>query len=338
MDFTHFTAGNDDDGRRLDRILRRLLPQENLSSLYKSLRKGLIKVDGKKSQPSSLVKSGSDIQIASFILEEKTAPQSDTKSEEKKTSPLDPAIIIFRNEALLFLNKPYDIPVQPSPNQKIQSLSQIVQSDFEITQNNQSLSFKSGALHRLDRKTTGILAFSQNLQGARWFSQKIQSHQIKKIYLAIIQGHLPQKEKWLDKISRQEEDIKSPKNSFKTVKVSKNLEQDEGKIAITTVSPLSYGTYKNQPVTLASFNIETGRTHQIRSQSSSHGYPLLGDKAYQGLPLEAKYGQDFFLHAFQIQLPQDNPFSLPKLLQAPLPKAFSLFLKTCRIDFNISSL
>ena len=48
MDFTHFIAGKDDDGRRLDKILRRFLQEDHLSVIYKSLRNGLIKVNGKK--------------------------------------------------------------------------------------------------------------------------------------------------------------------------------------------------------------------------------------------------------------------------------------------------
>ena len=51
MDYVHFIAGQDDKGRRLDRILRRILPENSLSGLYKSLRNGLIKVDGKKQKP-----------------------------------------------------------------------------------------------------------------------------------------------------------------------------------------------------------------------------------------------------------------------------------------------
>jgi 23S rRNA pseudouridine955/2504/2580 synthase len=63
-----------------------------------------------------------------------------------------------------------------------------------------SLSFKTGPLHRLDRKTTGLLAFSQNLQGAQWFSQKIKSHEIQKVYLALLEGNLCQNQIWEENI------------------------------------------------------------------------------------------------------------------------------------------
>jgi len=160
MDFTHFTAGSDDDGRRIDKILRKFLREENLSSLYKSLRKGLIKVNGKKCQADFRVSQGNDIEIASFLLE--------SKKEEKKadvTSPLKKEWIIFKNQALLFINKPYDIPVQPNSS-GMTSLTEIVQSDYQANHlKGDSLSFKSGALHRLDRKTTGIICFSPLAQG-----------------------------------------------------------------------------------------------------------------------------------------------------------------------------
>ena len=48
MDFTEFSAGADDDGRRLDRIIRRFIATEQLSGIYKAIRKGLVKVNGRK--------------------------------------------------------------------------------------------------------------------------------------------------------------------------------------------------------------------------------------------------------------------------------------------------
>lgn len=332
MDFTHFTAGKDDSERRLDRILRRFLNEENLSSIYKILRKGLVKVNGKKADGNFRVSEGDDIQIADFLLSKTQFEDenSDKTASHAKQSPLSKDIIIFKNESVLILNKPYDIPVQPSASSNGKSLAEIVQSDYELTHKNTSLAFRTGPLHRLDRKTTGLIAFSQNLDGAKWFSEKIKSHEIQKVYLAILEGNLTQNAVWEDHIQKLEVSTKSNctipfahDEGFHTVSVNST---DEGKFAHTEVEPVSYGVFNGKNVTLARVLITTGRTHQIRSQCAYHGFPLLGDTAYGGTKIDSKkFGQDFFLHAAELYFPKDNPIGLPEKLCAPVPDFFSTF-------------
>lgn len=321
MDFTHFTAGKDDSDRRLDRILRRFLSEENLSSIYKLLRKGLVKVNGKKADGNFRISEGDDIQIADFLL----SPSSENENPgAEKTSPLSKDIIIFKNESILILNKPYDIPVQPSSSSRGNSLAEIVQKDYEISHKKDSLSFRTGPLHRLDRKTTGLIAFSQNLEGAKWFSEKIKSHEIQKIYLAVLQGKLMEKQVWEDQIEKLENSSEQAgSGNFHTVSVNSS---GEGKFAHTEVTPLSQGIFCGKEVTIARVLITTGRTHQIRSQSAYHGFPLLGDTAYGAVKIDSKrFGQDFFLHASELYFPKDNPLSLPEKITSPLPEFFPTF-------------
>ena len=321
MDFTHVTLGPDDEGRRIDKVLRRFLSEESLSSLYKSLRKGLIKIDGKKCEGSFRVHEGSEIQIASFLIK----TESDSTKPAKHIPALDESSLIFKNDFLAFINKPYDIPVQPSSHSSI-SLTEIVQNDYERTHTeSRSLSFRTGALHRLDRKTTGIIAFSQNLTGAQWFSAQIQAHELEKNYLAVIEGHLGTAEEWADDIAK---DTRQNGTAFHTVSVN----SPGGKRSLSTAIPLAYGTVSERgahlPLTLARFSIKTGRTHQIRSQSAHHGYPLFGDTAYGGTKIAGAHArQDFFLHAYELRFPCDNPLSLPESLLAPLPRPFVQFVE-----------
>ena len=332
MDFAHFTAGSDDAGRRLDRVLRRFLSEEHLSSIYKSLRKGLVKVDGKKCEGNFRVSEGSDIQIADFLLGKAAARSCDEApviSSEVEKSFLPHDLIIFKNDAILILNKPYDIPVQPSASSQGNSLAELVQAEYELTHKNNSLSFKTGPLHRLDRKTTGLIAFSQNLEGAQWFSEAIKTHAIQKVYLTILEGKLTEKQVWEERIEKIEnEKLNSQKGKFHTVSV--NSDGENGKIAHTEVEALSHGVFLGKDVTLARVLIKTGRTHQIRSQSAFHGFPLLGDTAYGGTKIGSKlFGQDFFLHATELHFPSDNPLGLPETLTAQIPAPFGKILENC---------
>lgn len=294
MDFKEFKCGENDEGRRLDKVLKIFLPDMNLSLLYKNIRNGLIKVNKKKQKENYHIEKGDCIQIAAFLLEDK----NESLEDHRNTLNIKD-LIIFQNEHILILNKPYDIKVHGDKN----SLDEAVKAYYKKEFSDNSISFTPGPLHRLDRKTTGLLAFSLSLKGARWFSENIQDHTITKIYSGIVQGKLETTEKWIDFIEKEEP---ANEKNFHKVQVS----EKDGKKAVTSATPLKFGKFRRTEITLVQYNIETGRTHQIRSQSAAHGYPLLGDTAYGGLQ-NTGLKQDFYLHAEKLIFPEDNPLGLP---------------------------
>lgn len=354
MNFVHFTAGKDDEGRRIDKIIRHFLDEKSLSSLYKSLRKGLIKLNGKRCSPDAKIFENDDIQIAEFLISNNNdiiTNKNQNKAEIKKLPmPVDRNLIIFRNNDLLILNKPYDISVQGGNGKT--SLSEMVEKDYEFYHNEKdSLSFKCGPLHRLDRKTSGIIVFSQSLKGAKWFSQAIKNHRTRKFYLGICEGKLAVKQTWEDEIL----DSEKQKAGFKTVKVIRktlgngNVESNlqDSKTAVTHASPVSYGFFFGTEITIVKFEIETGRKHQIRAQSSFHGFPLLGDTAYGGKKIDSKkFSRDFFLHAYELDFPEDeilrpsqndvnstqNDGKLPQKIICELPEDFKNFIHRFNAD------
>ena len=242
MDFTYFTTSENDEGRRLDRILKRILPEINASVIFKSLRKGLIKINDKKAECSVHVAKGDTIKIASFLLnatdlKNNSANNSESnKSKNTKESCTD-IETVFKNEYVWIINKPYGIPVQPSESSKT-SVAEIISAKSSASEKD-SLSFRTGPLHRLDTFTTGLLAFSQNLIGAQWFSKAISGgtenntddKKINKIYIGIVQGRLDSNRTWKNNIA----DSDNNKSSFHSVKV---VDEKEGQVAITKAFPL----------------------------------------------------------------------------------------------------
>lgn len=321
MEFIRFKTGKDDEGRRLDRIAKKLLSEENLSQLYKALRNGLIKVNEKKQKGEYRIQKGDEIKIASLLAE--NAVPADKKNQEKIT-PLPEEWIVLRTQELLFLNKPYDLPVQKSKAGE-RALNVLVQEDYDFQNIRKSLSFRTGPLHRLDRRTTGLIAFSQNLEGAQAFSKAIQEHRIKKTYLAIVEGALEQTETWTEKISRNEKNLDSSK--FHTVSV--NSDSKNSKESNTTAIPIAYGKYKGIQVSLVKFIISTGRTHQIRATSAYHSHPLLGDTVYGARQISEK--QNLFLHSYSLEF-QENLFSLPKKIVCSPGENFVSVLKSALIN------
>lgn len=326
MDFIEFTAGLDDNERRLDKVLRNFIKNTQLSSIYKYIRKNLIRVNDKKVSQDYHVKTGDVISIASFIINQNQEKSTDLQTNLQATSQNQNLNIILQTEDLLFLNKPYDILVHGSKDSLDKQVLTYYKNNI-LKNTNKSLSFTPGPLHRLDKKTTGIIAFSLSLNGARWFSKNIKNHSIKKFYLSVIQGKLNNKTIWEDFI---EKDENQKSKNFHTVNASTNkTESKNQKNAITIIEPIKYGSFKNIEITLVKIEIKTGRTHQIRAQAALHNHPLLGDTAYNGIKIDQN--QDFFLHAQTLILPKTNDYLLKdikmgQIIEAHLPKNFENFI------------
>ncbi len=316
MDFQKYTLGENDKGRRLDKVVRKFLPTLPLSLIYKNIRSSFIRLNGKKTAAETKTAVGDELWIASVIAAEEQ-PLTETIQDLQFET-------VFKNQHIWVINKPYGIPVQKAKAGQL-SLDEVIKSRYRAESADTSLSFAPGPLHRLDKYTTGLLAFSQSLAGAQWFSDAIATHTVKKTYIGLVEGKLVNKAEWQDNLAQ---DKNVPRGKFHTMSVS-----DTGKKAVTIANPISYGKYGSTPVTLVEFRIPTGRTHQIRVQSASHGFPLLGDTAYNSsVNLEKQGFQRYLLHAQKLEIPNDNPVGLPQQLTAELPSPFNHFLSICLIE------
>jgi len=290
----NLTAGADDSGRRLDRVLRKALRQTPLSAIHRMLRQGQVLVNGRKAGADRRVLAGETITVSTTECE-----GVEVKNREKNA--LDMPEILFEGSGLLILNKPAGLSVHGKD-----SVDNLVQS-YLAPKLRPSLSFKPGPLHRLDRPSSGVLVFSSSLEGAQRFSEMMREGKIKKQYLAVVEGQIENKEVWNDELFR---DTKI-KKTFTGNSGENNTNHLKGKPALTRVRNL----IGNKDYSLVLLEIETGRTHQIRAQAASRRHPLLGDKKYGGGPLSG----GFLLHAWRLYLPP--PF--PPMIEAPLPENFN---------------
>jgi len=303
-------AGSDDDGRRLDRILRKALQDLPLSAIHRLLRQGEVIVDGEKAGADYRVKAGQTISITGAadinLLKKSSRPGNEVKGScKREAAGKDENLsILFEGAGLLILNKPAGIPVHGK-----NSLEDLVLK-YLLPRLPPSLSFRPGPLHRLDLPSSGVIAFSSSIEGARFFSASLRERKIKKLYLAIVEGEIAEAEEWQDELSRDT----SLKKSFAGNKEASGKSPPlAAKTAITRVRPLA----KSRSYTLITADIETGRTHQIRSQAALHGHPLLGDKKYGSkTPNRGR----FYLHAWRMELPYAP--ELPSRIEAPLPDDF----------------
>lgn len=323
--FRGFTAGENDSGRRLDRVVRKFLPGLPLSAVYGALRKGRIRLRGGKAGPEARVGAGDPIEIHESLLSGTGQsgggrPRHDGVSREpepvrgpavpdgKSPQPREhlpesaarelARLTVYENDHLLGVNKPRGLLIH-GPD----SLETIVRAALEPSLQG-SMSFTPGPLHRLDRNTSGLVFFSRSLAGARAFSEHLRAGRLEKYYLAVLDGTLGQAERWTEPLARD-------RSERITRAVPEETGSAAGAEARTTAVPLARANGR----ALCLVRIERGRTHQIRAHAAAHGRPLSGDRKYGGSPLHGGY----ILHAWGVRLRSPDPVLGFTALGAPLP-------------------
>jgi len=302
-------TGENDKGRRLDRILRKALPDYPLPLIHRLLRQKKVLVNGTPAKGEDRLESGSKIDVpeiknfnktthsSSFCREPLVCNIKNTKGKGKSgKEDLKQLEILWEDSGLIAVNKPAGISVH-GPD----SLDTQVRS-FLCDKLPPSLSFTPGPLHRLDKPSSGIVVFSSSIEGARLFTSLMREKKVRKTYLVIVEGNIKNEQIWRDSLLRDKE--------IKKTFIAK--EDEQGKNAVTKVTPLSV----NGNYTLIKAEIETGRTHQIRAQAASHGHPVAGDVKYGGKKIKG----DIFLHAWKLEF-------LQYVIEAPIPKTGELVTK-----------
>ncbi|MGP1594038.1 MAG: RluA family pseudouridine synthase [Treponema sp.] len=306
-----FTLSADDANRRLDRVLRKFLHAVPLSGIYSAMRKGLIRINGKRVHAGYKTAVGDLLTLDSLLLK---TEEADTEHQTQKLTNTCTAehtccgvnsspsySILLRTDDILVINKPAGISVHGNKSLTQQLLQN---RTADPIRQSEALAFTIGPLHRLDKHTSGCICFSQSLHGAQWFSENLKNRQIVKYYLGIVEG--------------------SP--SHGTI-------HTDGKAgtALTYYTAAAYNIEENYSLVL--FCPITGRKHQIRKHAQHIGYPLVGDFRYgstRTLPAFSSY----FLHAWKLILPGTRPHPLPAQLEAPLFPDAAVLIHTLFPNWN----
>ncbi len=269
----------DDEGRRADKIFRIVLGKMPLSRIYKEIRSGFLRINGKRTKEDTKVAAGDTIDVAQILMEF-VQPQEIKKTAHSINRETFKKRIVFEDDGILVINKKKgELVHSDGSSKRFTPLDQLVREYLE-GKTPASISFSPGPLHRLDRNTSGIIAFGKNAEGAREFSNALQNRETRKCYIALLDGKLTEPEHWEDYLTRDE------KTNTSHVSLSGS---GKGDLAITIATPFLISGGK----TLAQVEIKTGRTHQIRCQASCHRHPLTGDAKYHGSYNEAGY----YLHS-----------------------------------------
>ncbi len=295
-----FATGPDDENRRLDRIVRRFLPDASLPAIYKAIRTGSIRVNGKKAAPATRIPANGSLQIDVALFE---TGRGTSRQEAEYSSGSDLGAedvpILLETQHLLFISKPHGVLTHGA-----NGLDMFVRARYPSST---SLAFVPAPLHRLDRNTTGVVVCSRTIEGARVFSALLRDGGIHKRYIALLEGELRGSGQWTDFIERDGGARRS-----RTIGPDEKEASRSGQYAETSYDALACAGGK----TLAMLDLGTGRTHQIRVQAASHGHPLAGDTKYGGKEQFLGY----LLHAWTLGFDEPPFDDVPSVLVAPLPE------------------
>ena len=220
--------------------------------------------------------------------------------------------IVYEDEHFAVINKPQGMVVHPASSyQKNDTLVNALLADLDKLSSINGV-IRPGIVHRLDKDTSGLIVVAKTDEAHKSLASQIEKKTARRIYFGLCDGNFKEENGTIDApIARNKRDRKKM-----------GIDPD-GRRAVTHYTVLErFGKY-----TLVRFELETGRTHQIRVHSSHIHHPIVGDEVYGGSTALYKNGQ--LLHARQLVL--THPISGEKMtFEAELPDYFENVLEKLR--------
>lgn len=287
----------DDEKTRLDTFLHDKFPEHTRSFLKNLIVDGNVCVNGKNVKAGYELKVGDEIDI--------NIPEPVDMDIKPEKIDLD---IVYQDEYFAVINKPKNMVVHPAVKNYSGTLVNALLYNIKDLSGINGVT-RPGIVHRLDKDTSGLIVVAKNDFAHVELSKEIASKECKRIYRAVVEGHLKSDEgEVVTYIAR------SKKNRLKMA-VS-----DEGKLAITKYKVLSHF----DKFDYVEFELKTGRTHQIRVHCEYLHHPIVGDELY-GSRTEScyKYGQ--MLHAYKLELRHPKTNEIMTFF-APIPKYMQDFI------------
>jgi 23S rRNA pseudouridine955/2504/2580 synthase len=273
------TVGERGAGQRLDNFLARLLKDVPKTHLFRVIRKGEVRVNGKRAKPDSRLQASDIVRIPPIRVGAAAPPR---RAPPAMVAGLTGAII-FEDARLIVIDKPAGVAVHGGSG-----VSFGVIEALRAARPDESLEL----VHRIDRDTSGLLLVARKPAALRTLHALMREGKVEKRYLALVKGKWELGQKRIDVPLRT--DIRV--GGERTVKAHVS-----GKEAVSVFKPVQFF---GRRASLVEVSLETGRTHQIRVHAAHAAYPLAGDEKYG----EAEFNESMkayglrrmFLHAHQL--------------------------------------
>ena len=290
----------DRGGQRLDNFLLGLLKGAPRSLIYKIIRDGQVRINGKRAKPEHRLDEGDEVRVPPVKIEQADPNRAPPKGLLEKLA----ASIVFEDKALLVINKPSGIATHGGSG-----VSFGVIEGLRALRPNEPLEL----VHRLDRDTSGVLVLAKKrsalLQLQALMREQDDADGPEKQYLALLVGKMP--------------------SGTMTVTAPLQKSVMQGGERMVRVDPAGKASVSHFTLlerragySFCKIRIETGRTHQIRVHAAHIGHPVAGDDKYGDKEANKKLSTQFglkrlFLHAASMQFAL-NDGKIPYMLNAPL--------------------
>lgn len=239
---------------RLDRFLRKKYEDISLTEIFKGIRTGKVKVNGKKSKENYRLQLEDVVKV--FFNGGETKEEKPVSIENKEIEKIKKSIV-YEDERVLIFNKKNNMVMHKGSGYEY-GISEMLKSYLK----NENFNF----VNRIDKATSGLIIGAKSLVIARELAEDIRNRDIEKKYYILVNGRVKEKEfkikSWLKKI----EDRVIEVEEF----------QEGAKESISSFKIVEYG--KN--CTLLEGTLGSGRTHQLRVQLANRGNYIIGDNKY----------------------------------------------------------
>jgi 23S rRNA pseudouridine1911/1915/1917 synthase len=259
-----------DRGKRLDSLLRERLPEYSRARLQTWIREGRVTVADQAMRASHLLHGGESISVEPAELPPLRAVAEDI-----------PLSVLYEDEAVIVIDKPAGMVVHAGAGIHSGTLVNALLHRFSSLSSTGG-DLRPGIVHRLDRFTSGVLLVARTDAAHRDVAAQFAARQVRKTYLALVEGRLEGKGRITSPITRD------PRNR---ARMTARLEH--GRASLTSWEAVEHF----EGSTFLAIDLGTGRTHQIRAHMASIHHPVAGDRLYGAQPSE---WNRYFLHAHRL--------------------------------------